>query len=411
MFGIRDVDWDRAREEMRKPSSLMAFRNMITSLASQGLRIPQTLTSPLAVVWSLSRRCNLRCAHCYQEGGMQSSDELSLEEKLVVADQLAEAGVALVVLSGGEPLLDENVFTLIERLTSTGVAVGLDSNGTMIDDETAMRLKRSGISSIQISIDSSSAEKHDRFRGMNGAFWSSLRAVESCARAGIFTTVATTVTRDNFLEMADMKDIAGKFGARRFAIFDLIPAGRGKSLMPEALRPEQRMALMRSVEEWSLQGDMQVMLELPQLAVHTLKGNPTHTSSGRLGPDEFSVERLTVTCYFNLSGERNPYLPIASYLGGCPAGRLYCNIQPNGNVTPCMFMPSYPVAGNLKSESFERIWNHSEVFTRLRDRELLNGSCMKCRYKFVCGGCRAKAAALSRDYLGPDPTCSFHSAS
>lgn len=407
MFGIRRVDWTRAREELRKPSGAAAFRNLVRSLASHGLQSPQILESPFSVVWSLSRRCNLRCEHCYQDGGPGSSDELSFEEKLRVADQLADAGVALVVLSGGEPLLDEHIFALVRRLVEGGVAVGLDSNGTMIDAPTATKLKESGVQSIQISIDSASAAQHDRFRGMPGAFHRSLEAVRACSAEDIFTTVATTVTRHNFDEIGELVEIAKKYGARRIAIFDLIPAGRGRSIIRDELESEQRIALMKHAEAWSLEGGVEVALELPQFGVYNLQGGGTHRGGASLGPTDLSLERLTVTCYFNLSGDRNPYRPIASYLGGCPAGRLYCNIQPNGDVTPCMFMPSYPVAGNLRSMGFQQIWNDSEVFQNLRDRNRLNGSCLKCRFKLVCGGCRAKAAAFAGDYLGTDPTCSL----
>jgi radical SAM protein with 4Fe4S-binding SPASM domain len=120
-----------------------------------------------------------------------------------------------------------------------------------------------------------------------------------------------------------------------------------------------------------------------------------------------SIERFTVSTFFDCAGRDNVYRRFAPYLGGCPAGRIYCNIQPNGDVTPCMFMPEYPVAGNLKTQSFEETWN-SQTFQALRDRTCLKGKCRECKFTVVCGGCRAKAAAYEGDYLASDPTCPIY---
>lgn len=148
--------------------------------------------------------------------------------------------------------------------------------------------------------------------------------------------------------------------------------------------------------------ESEVFTELPQFVVYSSIGNGESVSD--LPEAALSVDRFTVSSFFDCAGRGNIYKKLAPYLGGCPAGRLYCNIQPNGNVTPCMFMPDYPVAGNLRKQSFEEIWN-SETFRALRDRTLLKGKCRECPFAVVCGGCRAKAAAYVGDYLASDPTC------
>ncbi len=334
-------------------------------------------------------------------------EEMSLDQQLEVADQLAEAEVALVVLSGGEPLLNRNIFTLIQRIADHGMAIALDSNGILIDRSTAARLKGSGINSVEISIDSISPSCHDEFRGMRGAFERAREAVVSCSSEGIFTTIATTITQRNMGEVEQLVSLAKQWGARRVAIFDLIPAGRGAGIAGEALRQQEMVDLMKFVMERSLQGDIELVLELPQLTPYTMAGNDYAENAGSLRTDAFSVEKFTVTSYFNMVGSGAVYRPIAPYLGGCPAGRLYCNIQPNGDVTPCMFMPIYPVAGNLLSKSFREIWNEAPVFRALRERKFLKGRCKSCAFSLLCGGCRAKAAAYHGDYLEEDPTCPF----
>jgi radical SAM protein with 4Fe4S-binding SPASM domain len=278
----------------------------------------------------------------------------------------------------------------------------------LIDKELVDSLKRSGVNSIELSLDSVRAESHDGFRGLEGAFEKTLKAVRTCSEAGMFTTVATTVTTLNYAESSELVSLAGSFGADRVVFFDLIPAGRGREIEELRLSKPQLLDLMQRVKKESSDNDIEVFTELPQYVVYSSAGNGGSAASH---PDKaISMERFSVSTYFDCAGQDNLYRKFAPYLGGCPAGRIYCNIQPNGNVTPCMFMPDYPVAGNLRTEMFEDIWN-SPTFEALRDRTRLKGACGDCRFRILCGGCRAKAAACEGDYLASDPTCPLRNGS
>jgi len=387
---------------LTQESMQRAVWNLLRSVAEYGIESPQTLRAPISVVWSLSYRCNLRCAHCYQNASQPSSDELTLSEQLSVVDQLARAGVSMVVLSGGEPLTNPNLRALIERIRMHGMAISIDSNGVLVNREVAEYMKRAGVASIELSLDGADPQSHDSFRGLNGAFNKTLAAVELCSEAGIFTTVATTATKLNYTKKRELISIARSHGADRVVFFDLVPAGRGKDVQNLRLSETELIDLMSLVRAESC-NDSEVFTELPQFAVYSSMGDGESVSNR---PETaFSIERLTVSSFFDCAGRRNIYRKLAPYLGGCPAGRLYCNIQPNGNVTPCMFMPEYPIAGNLREQTFEDIWTSSEVFRALRDRERLKGRCRTCSHILICGGCRAKAAAYVRDYLASDPTC------
>jgi radical SAM protein with 4Fe4S-binding SPASM domain len=263
-------------------------------------------------------------------------------------------------------------------------------------------LKRLGVSSIELSLDSVHAEAHDRFRGLNGAFDKTLQAVELCSEAGIFTTVATTATRLNHEQSSELISLARDHGAERVVFFDLIPAGRGRDVESIRLNRSELIDLMATVREHCSSEKGEVFAELPQYVVYSSSGD-----GGSISDDSnraLSLERFTLSSFFDCAGKNNLYRKFQTYLGGCPAGRLYCNIQPNGDVTPCMFMPSYPVAGNLRKQSFEEIWN-SPTFAALRERRHLKGKCGKCAFVVVCGGCRAKASAYENDYLASDRTC------
>lgn len=376
--------------------------NLLKSISEYGITIPQKLKAPVSVVWSLSYKCNLQCKHCYQNAGKPSSDELSIDEQLDVADQIARAGVSLVVLSGGEPLTNPNLEKLVERLRKQKIAVSIDSNGVLLNGHNTQYLKQLGVSSVELSLDSVNPDAHNSFRGLDGAFQKTLQAVELCSEAGIFTTVATTATALNRAESRELISLARDHGANRVVFFDLIPAGRGRDVKDLRLSRPQLLELMALVKKESSREGCEVLTELPQFAVYS-----SHGDGGSISDDSekaLSVERFTVSSFFNCAGRKSLYRKLAVYLGGCPAGRLYCNIQPNGDVTPCMFMPSYPIAGNLRSQSFEEVWN-SPTFEALRERSRLKGRCRECRFVTVCGGCRAKAAAYEGDYLAPDPTC------
>ncbi len=381
--------------------------NLLRSISEYGITTPQRLKAPVSVVWSLSYRCNLRCMHCYQNASQPSSDELTIDEQLGIVDQMAWAGVSLVVLSGGEPLANPNLGKLIERIRKHKMAVSIDSNGVLLDRENVQYLKQLGVGSVELSLDSVNPETHDRFRGLDGAFKKTLNAVELCSEAGMFTTVATTATMLNHAEDAELISLARNHGAERVVFFDLIPAGRGREIQDLQLLRHERLELMALVRKECSTERGEVFTELPQFVVYSSIGDGESISDD--STKALSVERFTMSSFFDCSGKNNFYRKFAAYLGGCPAGRLYCNIQPNGDVTPCMFMPSYPVAGNLRTQSFEEVWN-SPVFEALRERDSLKGKCRQCRFVAVCGGCRAKAAAYEGDYLASDPTCPIHAA-
>jgi radical SAM protein with 4Fe4S-binding SPASM domain len=399
--------FDRQQVEsvLREGAGRRALWNLLRSLSDYGIGTPQALKAPVSVVWSLSYGCNLRCMHCYQNASRASSDELALDEQLGIVDQSARAGVSMIVLSGGEPLTNPNLGRLIERIRTHDIAISIDSNGVLMNREVVESLKRAGVASVELSLDSVDPTSHDRFRGLDGAFEKTLHALDLCAEAGIFTTVATTTTAMNYPDSSKLIALARSHRANRVVFFDLIPAGRGRNMEAQHLSREQLRQLMALVKQESSRKGIEVFTELPQFVVYS--STRDEDSASNHVERALSIEKFTVSTFFDCAGRDNVYRRFAPYLGGCPAGRIYCNIQPNGDVTPCMFMPEYPVAGNLKTQSFEETWN-SQTFQALRDRTCLKGKCRECRFTVVCGGCRAKAAAYEGDYLESDPTCPIY---
>ena len=408
LAGHCGFDRSQVQSVLQEGAGRRALWNLLKSVSDYGVGTPQTLRAPVSVVWSLSYGCNLRCKHCYQNASRPSPDELTLEEQLGVVDQMAHAGVAMIVLSGGEPLTNPHLSKLIERIRAYDIAISIDSNGVLMDRAMVESLKRAGVASVELSLDSIDPSAHDRFRGLDGAFEKTLNALDLCSEAGFFTTIATTTTAMNYADSSKLITLAKNHGANRVVFFDLIPAGRGRGIEQLRLTQRQLLDLMALVKRESTGNGIEVFTELPQFVVYSSTDDENSISNH--ADRSISIERFTVSTFFDCTGRNNAYRRFARYLGGCPAGRIYCNIQPNGNVTPCMFMPEYPVAGNLRKQSFKEIWN-SDTFQALRDRTRLKGKCGECKFAIVCGGCRAKAAAHEGDYLASDPTCPIYNRS
>jgi radical SAM protein with 4Fe4S-binding SPASM domain len=206
--------------------------------------------------------------------------------------------------------------------------------------------------------------------------------------------IATTATKNNLDEMPAILDLAEEIGAERFTYFNFIPTGRGKELYDQDLAPEEREKLMLYLLNRMGTGRKPTILTTaPQLARVALQcQGPGGTGDITMSMAHMQTARVSKKA-----------VPLADFIGGCGAGRLYCSLSPQGDVHPCVFLPIN--VGNLKTEKFVDVWLNSNVFNAFRNRENLKGACGKCRYKYTCGGCRARANAYNNDMLASDPGC------
>ena len=383
------VDESSLKNFVKDPTARRGLISVLRGIAKYGITKPQFLDAPFLVVWNFTNACNLKCKHCYQSAGIRASDELTTEEKFLAVEEMARAGVVSIAFSGGEPLLAHDFYDVVGKVKEEGMHVALATNGTLITSKVAKRLKDIGVDYVEISLDSGDPERHDAFRGVSRSFYRALEGIKHCVDQGVFTCVATTATQLNAHEIPAIIDLAEELRVQRFMAFNFIPAGRGADVAEIDLSPEQREALLKMLVEKNLYGEIQALSTAPQLARVSLQLSggeivaPTHMYVGRPSWD------LKV---------------LAEFIGGCGAGRLYCALQPNGDVSPCVFMPRL-IVGNIRESSFMDIWEKSEVMLRLRDRSLLKGHCGNCKYKHVCGGCRARALGYFNDIMAPDPGC------
>lgn len=367
-----------------------AITNVMQSVAEFGLHTPQVFTAPVLIVWNFTNSCNLNCKHCYQNAHKRLPDELSLEERLKVVDELDRNDVTALAFSGGEPLSNPDFWPVAEYAHKKGLHISVATNGTLITKEVASRLKKIGMDYVEISVDSIHPEMHDAFRGEKGCWARTIQGIRNCVEAGLFVGMATTFTRGNFVEMDDLICLAKKLKVGSFYAFNFIPAGRGKGIEQQDLTPEMREKMLQKMYDTLLSKELFAFTTCPQYGRFCYQKAP---------------DGLIVNSHYSyLEGQQAKML--SDYMGGCGAGRLYCAIQPNGKVTPCVFIPIE--VGDLRKNTLAEIWRNSKVMQDLRDRSDLKGHCGKCEYRSMCGGCRARAYGYTKNYLGPDPGCMYN---
>ncbi|MCG3143199.1 MAG: Coenzyme PQQ synthesis protein E [Gammaproteobacteria bacterium] len=338
------------------------------------------IAPPILVALNLTRRCNLACAHCYLDAGTRghgTADELSTGEVKALLDRIADlSSEILVVLTGGEPLLRTDVCELAAHATRRGLAVVVGTNGTLLDDRRVRALQAAGVRALGISLDSLDANHHDRFRGHSGAWVRAVRGIDACRRNGLMFQIHFSVTDANAHELDAMIGFARSAGAAVLNVFFLVCTGRGASLSNVSAAVYERVLTRIAV----------AAREEKELLVRA-----------RCAPH---FKRLAMTMAGADRGAAAPGLEAA----GCLAGRRYCRVTPEGELTPCPYIEAS--AGSVRSAELADLWATAPLFAPLR-APALAGRCGACEYARVCGGCRARPYARDGNLMGEDFLCTY----
>ena len=342
---------------------------------------------PKWIAWEITRRCNLKCVHCRSssEENVKGHPDFTFEEATRILDDIASYASPVVVLSGGEPLLRNDVFDIARYGTDLGFRMCLATNGTLVTQETCEQIKASQIRMVSLSLDGAKAATHDNFRNQLGAFDGTMRAIELFNKNGIPFLVNSSFTVRNKDEIPAIFKLVKELGATAWYMFMIVPTGRGEDIMEELI-PEK---LYDEILEWHYQVEKEEteMLMRPTCAPHYYR-----IIRQKAKEQGEKYERRTLK--FSTGGSK-----------GCLAGQLICLIDVDGEVLPCSYFPKS--AGNVKTTSFKEIWEQSRLFAELRDFKSYKGNCGSCEYVSVCGGCRARAYAIHGDYLAQEPFCSY----
>jgi radical SAM protein with 4Fe4S-binding SPASM domain len=330
------------------------------------------------ISWNLTRRCNLACDHCYLDAVQrdQAADgELSGDEaQRVMRDIAVAAPGAMVVLTGGEPLLRPDLENLVRAAADHGLLPVIGSNGILLDDERAEALKAAGAAGVGVSVDSAGPDFHDRLRGRKGAWIGALRGIAAARAAGLPVLLQATLFEDNRREIVRLADLAVDLEATALNFFFLVCTGRGA----------RQTDLSPAAYEEALHEIMALEMSYPELLVRV-----------RCAPYARRLRGLHV-------GEGQG--AFADWSSACLAGRSYLRIAPDGTVTPCPYIPAG--LGNIRKRSLGTIFDNAPELRRLRD-ETPGGKCGRCDFRLSCGGCRARALATVGDLMAEDSKCAY----
>lgn len=341
------------------------------------------------VVWNMTNRCNLRCRHCYINAeDTDYSNELTTEEARRLIHDLAAIKTPVLLFSGGEPLIRKDIFELGRLAAELGLRPVISSNGTLIDDAVAVKIREAGFQYVGISLDGAPAT-HDSFRNRQGAFSQALQGIQACLRAGVKSGVRLTVNKANFRELPEVIDILVKNHVPRFCMYHLVYSGRGRELIEQDLNADETREVMEYLHDRTI-------------ALHEAGVEVELLTTDNHADGVYFYQRVKDS----QPGRSPEIVQLLEMHGGCSAGTKFANIDPQGNVHPCQFWQDYTV-GNIRERSFGDIWNSDDpLMVMLREKSRhITGKCGSCDFKKLCSGCRIRAREVYGDLWAEDPAC------
>lgn len=421
------------------------------------------MPQPRLIFWELTTGCNLRCIHCRATAQELSSPlDLPTPKALNLIDQISQRSLPILVLSGGEPLYRKDVFEIARYATDRGLPVALATNGTLVTPEVAEKIRRAGVRRVSISLDGAEAATHDTFRGIPGSFAAALRGMKNLEDVGVPVQINTTIARHNAHQLPQILDLAIRLGAVALHTFLLVPVGCGVEIAEQQMVPADeyerilnwfydrekegnlelkatcaphyfRVRKQRQVEERRAAEKMRATNcreevasgllsettepSVPPDAGEVARSGGTLVPLGTLGVDletgaaihspapEPSVRPDRASHSASGKGHPGGHPGMSAVTKGCLAGSGVCFVSHKGEVFPCGYLPVK--AGDVRTQTFWEIWEHSEVFQALRDTSNLEGKCGRCEFRNMCLGCRARAYASTGNYLDEEPFCVY----
>jgi len=324
------------------------------------------LRTPLTINWSLSYSCNFSCSHCYSRGTNVS--ELAFEDIKKVIDKISEAKIPFINFGGGEPIILKELMEITKYAVSKGLKVSMNSNGYLLDEEMAKRIKDAGFASVGISIDGGTAEVHDKFRNMDGSFDRAITALKNLHAAGVKTTMSSVISKINFKDFQSFYKIAQDNHVSQLFLHNFKCTGKGFDNREEFdLTPVEWKDFYKEALEYKKKNkDIDISFDDPVMAAL----------------DDYERDAL---------------------VKGSTCGKVSLHIRPNGDITPCGFIDI--AIGNIVKDEIKDVWNNSEVLYKMRHKTPQN-KCKSCAsYEECVGGCTARSLALTGEINNPDPHC------
>ena len=407
---------EQIKTKFKDPYWRRGLVNVIRGISYFGVHKPFIPGAPFQIVWNITKLCNLRCKHCYENAGRQAPDELTTEEAITGIDRLSKAGVVSIAFSGGEPAIRPDILKLIKHASDRGIYVAMATNAIVFASRDRVKeFKEAGLDFVQISLDGLNPTTHDEFRGVPGAFEKTIEGIKNCVVEGLFTEVACVGTHFNYKEIPALVDFCDELGVDWFMLYNFIPTGRGRDIVAADLTPDEREHLLRAL--WlkrKTTKKVEILSTAPQYArvAKEVEAELAKAFEGSNGTTQLECDGLVIPTHFYNPKLQGELTRLADFIGGCGAGRFYVSIEPNGDIYPCVFFPHVDEVriGNLIRDDFEELWVKSDLLRKTREKDLIGGGCKGCEYLYICGGCRARAYNYFGDILAPDPGCKLNMA-
>ncbi len=371
-----------------EPSDVLRYNRHSGKLPSHLLQF--SADKKPVVVWNMTRRCNLKCIHCYSNSAnVDYPDELTTGEGKKLIDDLAAFGAPVILFSGGEPLMRPDLLELAQYATDKGMRAVISTNGTLITKDIAAKLKKIGLSYVGVSLDGLQ-KTHDRFRGMKGAFEQAIEGIRNCREAGIKVGLRFTVNKHNLADVPDMFDLLKSEKIERLCFYHLVYTGRGSKLREEDLTHEETRQLLDLIA-----AKTRAMFD------------------DGLAPEILTVDNHADGPYLYLKmKEEDParakeVLELLEMNEGNSSGHGIGCVSWDGEVYPDQFWRNQPL-GNVRQKPFSEIWTDekNELLMKLKDKKKhVHGRCAACAWLSVCGGNFRARAESAGDVWGPDPAC------
>lgn len=346
-------------------------------------------TSPLMLYYEVTQACDLVCKHCRASAQAQPHpEELTTELAKVLIDQVASfPKVPNMVFTGGDPLKRPDLFQLLEYAVNRGINVALTPSATPLATPEALRRARdAGVSALGLSLDAAEALTHDAFRGWEGSFARTLEILAVARELGFYIQVNTTITKRNVDQIDAMAELLRDQGIHMWSVFFLVPVGRG--VLEQRISPDEYEHVFQLL--WS-------HAQRQPCAIKTTEA-PHYR--------RFVLEVLRREEKSQLAGRLNH--PVARRLTtGIGDGKGIMFVSHIGEIYPAGFLPL--ACGRFPEVSIVSVYQNHVVFRTLRDPEALKGKCGTCAYRIICGGSRARAYAVTGDYMAAEPDCIFQS--
>ena len=341
--------------------------------------------APLLVIWETTQACDLACVHCRAcANPHRHAGELNTNEAYRLLDEIKRFGNPLMVFSGGDPLKRDDLYSLIRYSVNLGLRTNVSPSATPLLTKDAIdAFKTCGISRMAISLDGPDAPSHDTFRGVAGTFDRALIALRYAQQIGLETQLQTTVTRQNYKRLPEIAKIAEEVGTKMWSLFFLVVTGRATE------------TLDLTAEEY--EECFEIIYDISKTASFDVK------TTEAMHYRRYSAQRRKAE---GIHGEDGHAHGAAWRSAGVSDAKGFVFVSHTGDICPSGFLPL--PAGNVTRDSLVATYRDSPLFHELRDIGQREGKCGYCEFRNICGGSRARAYALTGDYLAEDPRCIYH---